>query len=246
MRTTPLTTAAEVLVATGHDPFARASLRREVTHGWAGEGATAWIGVDQHEGVPYLSALGSPGAVGALLGEIVPRLPPRQRVTVPRGTAARLPAWVGLHGTDWDFRWVDAPPDEQPAEDRVVALDDDAELTAFLKVASPTASALPGDLGVRHWLGVREEGGNLLACAADTSGSTGIGHLSSIAVAPEARGQGLGRAVTAALTRRLLAGGCDVVTLGMYAANTAGRALYDGLGFTDDHHFTSGPLQVRR
>jgi len=244
VRTTPLTTAAEVLVATGHDAFARATLRFELAQGWVGEDATAWIGTDQHERVPYLSALGNPGAVGALLGEIVPELPPRQRVTVPRGTSAKLPDWAVLHGIDWDFRWVDAPPAEQPAEHRVVALEDDAELTAFLKLASPTASALPGDVGVRHWLGVRAHG-SLLACAADTSSSTGVGHLSSIAVTPQARGQGLGRAVTAALTRRLLAGGCDIVTLGMYATNTAGRGMYDALGFNDDHHFTSGPLRVR-
>ena len=31
----------------------------------------------------------------------------------------------------------------------------------------------------------------------------------------------------------------------MYADNTAGRALYDRLGFADDHRFTSGVLQVR-
>jgi ribosomal protein S18 acetylase RimI-like enzyme len=85
----------------------------------------------------------------------------------------------------------------------------------------------------------------LLACAADTSGVAGVGHLSSIAVHPDARGKGLGAAVTAALTRALFAGGCDLVTLGMYASNTVGRALYDRLGMTDEHRFTSGPLQVR-
>ena len=62
---------------------------------------------------------------------------------------------------------------------------------------------------------------------------------------PDARGQGLGSAITSALTRQLLTEDCDVVTLGMYAKNTAGRALYDGLGFCDDHRFTSGPLRVR-
>ena len=85
----------------------------------------------------------------------------------------------------------------------------------------------------------------LLACAADTSGATGVGHLSSIAVHPDARGQGLGAAVTAALMRRMFDDGCDIVTLGMYASNTAGRALYDHLGMADTHRFTSGPLQVR-
>ncbi len=245
MSATPLTSAAEVLVATGHDPFARASLRRPATRGWAAEGATAWIGVDQHEHTRYLSALGCPAAVGALLAEIVSELPPRQRVTVPRGTAGLLPAWVGLDGTDWDFRWLAQAPPPQPGEDRVVALDDESAVAAFLAAASPRASALPGDTCVRRWVGVPDPAGGLLACAADTSSTTGVGHVSSIAVHPAARGHGLGRAVTAALLRTLLDEGCDLVTLGTYADNAAGRALYDGLGFADDHRFSSGELQVR-
>ena len=232
-------------MATEHDPFARASLRRPLTRGWAAAGATAWIGTDQDDSTPYLSALGEPGAVGALLGEVLAELPPRQRVTLPRGTPARLPAWVGLSGTDWDFRWLAAPPPVQPAEERVEPLDDDAALQALLTASSPRASALPGDAGVRRWVGVRGADGALLACAADTSSATGVGHLSSIAVHPAARGQGLGSAVTAALTRLLFTEGCDVVTLGMYADNAPGRALYDALGFADEHRFTSGPLEVR-
>ena len=244
MSPTPLTSAAEVLVATGHDPFARGSLRRPVARGWCVEGAAAWVGIDLHEHVPYLSALGPPQAVGALLGEIVPELVHKQRVTLPRGTGAWLPAWVGLQGTDWDFRSLAAPPPVQPGEEHVVPVEDDAEVAALLAASSATASAQPGDARVARWVGVRD-GGRLIACAADTTSATGVGHLSSIAVDPFARGRGLGRAVTAALTRRLFEDGCDIVTLGMYADNAAGRALYDALGFTDDHRFTSGPLLVR-
>lgn len=241
----PLTSAAEVLVATSHDAFARASLRRPLVRGWAGDGAVAWIGIDSDERLPYLSALGAPARVGALLGELVPELPPRQRVTLPRGTPACLPAWVGLQGTEWDFRWLPEAPPVQSAEDRVRPEADLAAVADLLARSSPTASALPGDPAVRRWVGVRDPGGGLLAVAADTSGATGVGHLSSIAVAPEARGQGLGRAVTAALARQLFEDGCDLVTLGMYAVNAAGRAVYDALGFRDDHRFTSGPLLVR-
>ena len=245
MSPTPLTTAAEVLVATGHDAFARGSLRRPVARGWVVEGATAWVGIDLHEHLPYLSALGPPQTVGALLGEIVPELPPKQRVTLPRGTGAWLPAWVGLRGTDWDFRSLSAPPPVQPGEDDVVAVEDDDEVAALITAASPTASVQPGDARARRWYGVRDPDGALLACAADTSSATGVGHLSSIAVDPTTRGRGLGRAVTAAVARRLFGEGCDLVTLGLYASNAAGRALYDALGFTDDHRFTSGPLLVR-
>ncbi len=244
MTPTALTSAAEVLVATGHDAFARASLRRPLVRGWVVEGATAWIGVDQDDRANYLSALGDPGVVGELLGELLPELPPRQRVTLPRGTPARLPAWVGLDGTHWDFRATTVAPAVQRGEERVVEVGDTDELRALLEQASPTASALPDDPRVQRWVGVRD-GGRLVACAADTSAEGPVGHLSSIAVHPQARGQGLGRAVTAALTRRLLAGGCDLVTLGMYASNTAGRGMYDALGFSDAHRFTSGRLDIR-
>ncbi|MCW2667290.1 MAG: GCN5-related N-acetyltransferase, partial [Frankiales bacterium] len=118
-------------------------------------------------------------------------------------------------------------------------------VAALLDAASPRASALPGDPAVQRWVGLAGEDGSLLACAADTSQVDGVGHLSSIAVHPSTRGQGLGRAVTGALVRMLFQDGCDVVTLGMYADNTAGRAMYDAMGWRDEHRFTSGPLQVR-
>lgn len=244
MAVTSLDSAAEVLLATGHDPFARSSLRRAMARGWAGEGACVWLGVDPDDRTPYLSTLGEPAAVAALLTELLPELPPRQRVTVPRGTPACLPAWVGLDGTDWDFRWLDAPPPVQPGEELVRPADDDVAVKALLAASSPTASAQPGDVAVRRWVGIRD-GGELVACAADTSRSTGVGHLSSIAVHPSARGRGLAKSVTAALTRQLFVEGADLVTLGMYADNAVGRALYDALGYRDEHRMTSGPLLVR-
>lgn len=244
MSLTDLGTAAEVLLATGHDPFARSSLRRPLVRGWAGQDATAWLGVDPDDRTPYLSTQGAPEAVAVLLGALLPELPPRQRVTVPRGTPARFPAWVGMEGTDWDFRWLAGPAPVQPGEELVAPETDEQAVKELLAASSPTASAQPGDEKVNRWVGVREDG-ELIACAADTSGATGVGHLSSIAVRPEQRGRGLAKAVTAALTRTLFADGCDLVTLGMYAHNGAGRAVYDALGFVDEHRFTSGPLQVR-
>lgn len=246
MPATLLASAAEVLVATGHDPFARGSLRRPLVRGWVAEGATAWMGTDAGDRTAYLSALGEPPAVAALLAELLPEVPPRQRVTLPHGTAALLPAWVGLGpgGTDWDFRWLTEPPPAQPGEERVVAGVDGDAVQRLLDVASPRATAQPGDDAVLRWWGVPDDGGGLLACAADTSAATGVGHVSSIAVHPEARRQGLGSAATAAATRSLLNGGNDVVTLGMYADNGPGRALYDALGFRK-RRFTSGPLVQR-
>lgn len=246
MALTLLGSAAEVLLATGHDPFARGSLRRPVLRGWLGPGAVAWVGTDAEERVPYLSALGRPEPVGALVAELLPELPPRQRVTLPRGAAAFLPAWVGVQdGGEWDFRWLPAPPPVQDAEPLVQPDVDEVAVKAVLSRTSPRASALPGDAAVRRWWGVPDPDGGLLACAADTSAVTGVGHLSSIATVPQARGRGLGKAVTARVSRALFEAGCDVVTLGLYADNSLGRALYDALGFRDGHRFTSGRLVQR-
>lgn len=249
MALTVLTSAAEVLLATDHDPYVRGSLRRPEVNGWTGHGAVAWRATDAEERLPYLMTHGQPYGVAQLIEQLLPELRDQTRITVPRGTAPLLPAWVALDGTDWDFRWLAAAPAVQPGEQDVALVDgaevaEVAEVAALLALASPTASAVPGDPAVLRWFGVRGPNG-MLACAADTSAATGVGHLSSIAVHPEARGRGLGAAVTAALMRALFHDGCDLVTLGMYASNTAGRALYDHLGMIDEHPFSSGPLQVR-
>ncbi len=239
-----LASAAEVLLATDHDPFARGTLGRPLARAWMRDGAVLWLAVDNEHRVSYLSALGEPPAVAGLLGDVLPELPPRQRVTLPRGTAPLLPAWVGLDGVDWDFRWTPEPFARQPREDEVHVLADLSEVGPLLAASSPRASVSPGDDAARRWVGL-VDAGRLVACAADTSSAEGVGHLSSIAVHPDCRGQGLGRTVTAALARLLFAGGCDLVTLGMYADNDAGRRMYDALGWRDEHRFTSGPLQVR-
>lgn len=237
MAVTHLTSAAEVLLATEHDPYVRGRLARTDVQGWAGEGAVAWRFSDG-----YLMTHGEPAAVALLIEALLTELRDGQEVTVPRGTAALLPAWVGLEGTDWDFRWTLTPPPPQPREETVVLVTE-AEVVALLAVANPEAAARPGDPRVRRWVGIQGPEG-LIACGADTSEATGVGHLSSIATHPDSRGQGLGAAVTAHLVRELFAEGCDVVTLGMYASNDAGRALYDRLGM-HERGFTSGKLQIR-
>jgi GNAT superfamily N-acetyltransferase len=235
---THLTSAAEVLLATDHDPYVRGRLADTDVEGWAGHGAVAWRFSDG-----YVMTHGEPPAVSLLLETLLTELRDGQEITVPRGTGAVLPAWVGLEVRgDWDFRWTYDAPALQPREAEVGPVTDD-EVAALLAVANPDAAAQPGDKRVRRWVGVADEAG-LLACGADTSEATGVGHLSSIATLPEARGTGLGAAVTARLARDLFQDGCDVVTLGMHASNTAGRALYDRLGM-HERPYTSARLRIR-
>jgi GNAT superfamily N-acetyltransferase len=231
-----------VLVAADHDPYVRGRLSRTDVEGWAGHGAVAWRFRYTGDRSPYVMTHGEPARVALLLESLLPELRDGQDVTVPRGTAALLPAWVGLDGTQWDFRWMIEPPEVQPLEAEVVQVTDE-EVVPLLEVANPDASARPGDARVRRWLGVRGPSG-LLACGADTTEVTGVGHVSSIGTRPDSRGRGLGAAVTAALLRGLFDEGCDVVTLGMYERNAPGRALYDRLGMRS-RGFTSGTLRIR-
>jgi ribosomal protein S18 acetylase RimI-like enzyme len=247
---TPLTSAAEVLVAADHDPYVRGRLSRTDVEGWAGHDAVAWRFSDGH-----VMTHGAPAAVAllleALLTELrdkqsvtVPRGTVKQSVTVPRGTAPLLPAWVALEGTEWDFRWTTEAPPRQPLEAEVRDATDE-EVTSLLAVAEHDAAARPGDARVRRWVGLRHQyHGLLLACAADTTEATGVGHLSAITTHPDYRRGGFAAAVTSALIGDLLTADCDVVTLGMYASNTAGRALYDRLGM-HERGYTSGALRIR-
>ncbi|GIF70195.1 hypothetical protein Ais01nite_82300 [Asanoa ishikariensis] len=130
---------------------------------------------------------------------------------------------------DWDFRWTSAPPPVRVGEERAAPVADDAAISALLDVAFPSTMTRPGDPLVRSWWAIRE-GSEVVACAADRSRG-GIGFLSAIAVHPDARGRGLGAAVTAALTRRLVAE-FGVAALGVMTDNVLANTMYAALGYT--------------
>ena len=59
----------------------------------------------------------------------------------------------------------------------------------------------------------------------------GASYLSSIGTRPAWRGRGFARLITTALARDSVAGGSELVYLGVYADNTRAIRLYDRLGF---------------
>ncbi len=247
----PLAGPAELLAATGSDPFLRSQLRgaRRLGPAWSFEGAVGWVGIDAEERVGYLSVLGTPAAAARLVAEVADEARSALsllRISVPRGTPAELsPVYRLESSVDWDFRWTRVAPPPTAGERLVqwlVSPADERAVAALLEVASPRTSVRPRDPDVRRWAGIRGQGGRLDACAADTSGVADVGHVSALATRSECRGRGLGTAVTGWLTRQLLAE-FDLVTLGVYADNAAGLRLYDRLGYAADHHFTSGVLR---
>jgi len=133
-----------------------------------------------------------------------------------------------------------APPPPVAAESRLVGLGRDCrpEIAALLAAANPGTDARPFDLPGQDWVGMRDVRGTLVACGVREPNLAGHPILSGITVAAEHRGQGLGVAVTAHLTRAaVLESG--VCTLGMYSHNAVARRLYRGLGYGEVHEWSS-------
>ena len=133
----------------------------------------------------------------------------------------------------WDFRWTDVVP-AMAAEPGEWLPGDDGDVQSFLDVAFPTAAVQTGDPAVRRWAALRDDGGRLLACAADASHAPTLGFVSSIATAPQARGRGVGTRLTAWVTAELVR---EHGRAGLWVdhPNLAGRAVYDRCGYRDEH-----------
>lgn len=226
----------DVLSLTGGDPIIRGVRGAARGPAWrsASGRAVAVTAYDAQGRVRSLLALGPPDETPGLVRAAYDGLPEGTRVIVPRGTPLPL-----AQPSEWNFRAAYEAPPPQPAEASVGWCADEEAITDLLRLVSPGTSAWPGDPRVRRWAGIREDG-RLLACLADTSAVDDVGHISAIAVRPEARGRGLGPSITAWAMRRMFAAGADVVTLGVYSDNAVGLRMYDRLGFGVDHAMTTG------
>jgi GNAT superfamily N-acetyltransferase len=166
-------------------------------------------------------------------------------LTVPRGV--ELARWIGpAEPGEWDLMRCDEAPAAHPAEHRVSVLEDPAAVQAFLDRVNPHHSVPARHPEVERWMGVADAaGGGLLAVGAFTRRRTATPYLASIATDEQARGQGLGGAVTAALTRHAFASGDALCTLAHYHPNDPARRLYQRLGYRTTHQNRSGELPGR-
>lgn len=217
--------------------------------GWvADDGGFAFGGSPEGPGlVDWLTVVGTPETAGALLRHAVAALPRRPHgFSVPRGTD--LGTFEVAEPDTWDFMAFDpawgVELAVQAGEERVTELlpspAADAEIGEFLKIANPSHSAKPGWEAIQAWGVVRDEAGTLLACGAYCRRDGGNGYLASIGTRPEARGQGLGAAVSAWLTRRSQANGDGFCALGHWYPNEPARRIYARLGYRTTHQMMSG------
>ena len=240
----------ELIAVSGEDAYVRAMADpARAAGGWHHEGgAVGWLMPSRH--APGRAALATVGAAqpaadllrmvatddGVVIGG----------VTLPRGGTAHLPSAWSIHpANDWEWFFTESEPPEQEHEAKVRWLDDSldgAEILALLERWSPRHDAEPGQAHVRQWCGIRDGDARLVSIAAHTEYRPGVPFLASVATDASVRGRGYGAAVTAWITRELLAAGTGWVTLGMYSDNEVARRLYHRLGFACAHFFTSGPL----
>ncbi len=245
-----LANRAELSEAGAHHPVLRWDVGLSLVApayavGEPGEGAVAYRRRGQ-SGALGSALLGTEPGIEALLDDDEVRAwvtgPDVSRVSIPRNAYPALQGRLPLveWGT-WEWMWTRSAPPPQPAEPLLVRLGPDrkAEVTTFLEEHNPRTFGQPFARPAQLWVGVRDVGGALAAVGSSEANTAGSPHLSGITVAPRHRGQGLGAAVTAYLTREALerAGVC---TLGMYADNTVARRIYHRLGYLTAITWTTG------
>ena len=186
---------------------------------------------------PTLLAFERPDRVGALrelLDGLLPLLPQSFHAHVSEGAedvlSSRLP--TRSHGPH--LKMALAEPDRllrQPPRGEPLTHADLPELRALYEVAYPDNWFDPRMLGTGQYVGVRDNG-ELVAVAGVHVWSPvyRVSALGNVTTHPRVRGQGVGRAVVAALCRRLI-GAVDHVTLNVKESNSAALALYTALGF---------------
>lgn len=225
------------------DALLRIEADPAVLHGaWAIEGGYAFASVDGYAGNPcWLNVVGSLDAAAVLADTGLAELGGECcGITVPRGLPTGAWAPAGVEGGAWDLMRCDAAPPRQPGEERVRSLPDLETVQAFLDRVNPHHSVRAGHPEVEQWLGVADEdSGELLAVGAFTRRRFGTAYLASIATAPEARGRGLGAAVTAALTRGAFDAGDELCTLAHYHPNDPAQRIYLRLGYRTTHQLAS-------
>lgn len=244
-----VTSHDELLTATGADPFVRYEIPDNLPTPAFVNGRSALMARRTHNGWAGMAAIGDADGIGRILADLTGEqaLADVSTITIPRASFDALAPQLALtgEGGDWDWMWIDAPPDRLPIDERIVTLDDSAdaaELTALNVKGNPSAESEPGSGRTELWLGARDDNGAIVAAGALHRNAAGAGHLTGIVVDPDHRSTGLGAAVTVALSRAAIEGPgriSGVCTLGMYATNDVAGRLYRRLGYRTAQAFAS-------
>ena len=226
-----LTGPEEVLKALDRHAYARFSTAMAAEVGGLSEGgAVLWWGETGFGRLAH--AFGDDAAVARLVAAARATMGPVRWINMPRPGGV-ITDWA------WDFLWTTSVPAFESGHE-VVPVEDADEIHALLDEAFPDSAVRPGHPLVVEWHGIRaghRAGGRLAAVVADRSGrppgSKGrptVGAIGGLAVHPDFRGQGMGAALTAALTTRFVTG-YGLSTLGVYPGNVVAQRMYESVGY---------------
>jgi len=146
----------------------------------------------------------------------------------------------------WMLREHPFPVASVPADCRIVEPGEiDSEITRFLQLAGPDSAVWPGNPELLFWVVARNSDGELSAVAAGVQWSSGARVISSVAVMPQARREGLGSTVTLLAGQQHFARGAASVSLGVRGTNSGAIAMYRGIGFDSERDFTAFRLREK-
>ena len=174
------------------------------------------------------AAIAEPSA--AAYADLATDLPPDAKVMLLLPADEPLPAGREAKWLEQMVLSSGDPLPELPSAARIVPLgpDDAADMLALVEVTKPGPFARRTvELG--GYAGVRDPGGRLIAMAGERLRLPGFVELSAVCVHPDARGQGLGAAISLHVIRAALARG-EVAFLHVWPDNPA-KALYGHIGF---------------
>ncbi|WP_163544178.1 GNAT family N-acetyltransferase [Occultella kanbiaonis] len=244
---------AALLARSGYDPYVRWATPADVI---AAAGEHGWVCVapwrpSGHWGGAAVVAPDAPAdaeseALELLAASARERGVPIDWFSTAAGRELRAPAPLTVVGSGrWDFLWTEVPPVESPSSAvDLLELDDTADaarIEVFARLHNPGFEGFPGRGFATLWLGVADDQGDLIAVGSLHELASGAPHLAGIVVHTDHRGRGLGRALTASLTRRAIQT-AGVATLGVYSDNAVALAVYAGLGYRTGRRFETRSL----
>ena len=187
--------------------------------------------------LPTLIALDAParlGTLNALLTDALALLPTRFYAHLSTGAETALAPAYDLHQVRGHLKMSLTGPGQLPAgaaDGVLLSADDLPELLEFYDAAYPRHWFEPGMLAKGPYLGIRRDGELVAVCGTHVwSSAYRVAAIGNVAVRPDVRGQGLGRAVVGQWCR-LAAGQVERIGLNVRADNVAAVALYRRLGF---------------
>lgn len=216
----------------------------EFVHGYETEHAIAIHTTGKEGGWMAIEGELSPAEYAAILHECLTHGCSIPRVSVPRGLAQNLRL---IPRSEWVWFLKQQPYPPRGIDSRIQKITDnslDKDITHFLKLASPKASAMPGVDAVDFWL-VAYIDQHLVGSIASTIYSNRHAHLASLAVHPEFRRQGLAKELTIRAIQESFALNVNGVSLGVYQNNQHALDLYRALDFDHEIAFTSFDLDSK-